>query len=174
MEFDDLLDDREAEPAISPFARHATRDFEDAENSCLVLRLDSRPVVDDLDLPSIGNRFDLDPDSRAKISVHVLNRVADQIRKELIEPGPVEEQGGRIFGELECNPLLIELDLQLRTQLVEDGRRIHWDAKLRCRAESGQLEHVVEQFVHMPGGLVDSAEEVLTPLIENVAVVVPK
>ena len=89
-----------------------------------------------------------------------MNRIPDQIREELVEARPITEESRWIFGEEKIDFSRVEIQLQLGDDLLQDRFRIDVNARMRCLSDSGKFEHIVEQQLHVPAGLLDPIEKV--------------
>ena len=114
----------------------------------------------------------LDFDATRALLIHVVDRVSDQIREELIEACLITEKSGRILRKPEFDVVFIELEFQLRVQLVENGPRLDENPTLVGLSDSRELQHVIEQLLHMPTGLLDAIHEMQAGGVERFSIVV--
>ena len=159
MCIDDLLDDCEAEPRVLAPPAASSHRLKSFEDPITILGCDPRSSIADDDLPAIQHRFDFDCDVALRFGVHVLNRVSDQVRKKLVEPGSVAENGGRIFGKSKLDVLFVESALQLGKDLLQDRPWVDVDTTMRGLFDSGKIEHVMQKSLHVSARLLDPIDE---------------
>ena len=169
--FGDLLDDGEANPAArSPIARRPEA-LECLEHLLVMLGIDSTAGVADRDATLPSSLSDRNGDARLLAGPHVVDRISDQIRKDLIEPDAIAIDERGIMRKLEFDAGGVEPRLEFRLQLVEHGCRIDQRLSLARLADARKLQQVVDQIFHRSTGLLDPIDEMRSRVIEQSPVV---
>ena len=114
VRFGDLLDDGESDSRARPPILPRAEALERLEYLFVMLEVDSTAGIAHGDVPDVSILDDRNRDARSLAGSHVIDRVTDQIRENLIEPGAgaVHERGVR--RKLQLDPSDFETLLEFR------------------------------------------------------------
>ncbi len=167
----DLLDDGESDSgARSPILRRSET-LECLEYLLVMLGVDSAAGVAHGDVRHISLLEDRNCDARLLAGPHVIDRVSDQIREDLVEPGAIAKNQRRILRKHQLDAGGVEPWLEFRLQLMEHGRRIDQCFPLTRLSDSRKLQQVVDQILHRSARLFDPIDEMRSGVIEQGSVI---
>ena len=171
VRFGDLLDDGESNSsARSPILRRPET-LECLEYPLVMLGVDSAAGVADGDVTLLSMLDDRNCDARLLAGPHVIDRISDQIREDLVEPDAIAENERGIMRKLQLDARGVEPRFEFRLQLMEYARRIDQRLPLTRLSDSRKLQQIVNQIFHRSAGLLDAVDEMLTGFVELYAVV---
>src|SRR5271157_243700 len=160
MGLGDLLHNRKAHPGSPSTVGTRPEALEDLEDAFMMAGMDAPPVVLHRHVMHVGLFAHIDLDPRLGVRPHVIERVAHEVREDLVEPDSIAQDKRRTLADLELHPLGLKARLDLGPQLQQGSARIDDGLARRGLADPRELEQIVDQRLHRSPGLLDAVEEV--------------
>ena len=117
MGFGDFLDDGQSDTTTATPVGRRTKALEHVEYAAMVIIRDAATPVTHGDVVMIVPIGDGDLDERIIARAHVIDRVSNQVREDLVAAAAVAVDQGWVVGEHEPDALLVEPGLELRREL---------------------------------------------------------